>query len=155
VRCCGDGAGQQSRLAAMPLHIYRLIVTWQTNGCQSRRHAALKLLLRRDLSCSLKHSGCEAAIPQALNIDNTKERGVTCNRRRVRRSKALTYSYPHDELVGTLNEICCSSTVSSVTKFVLRLRHLTFTRCRSHGSVLACVSLDRASWTSMLSKRFE
>ena len=57
----------------MPLHIYRLYMTWQKEGCQSQRPVALKLLVRRDLSCLLKHSGCEAAILQTLNMVNIKD----------------------------------------------------------------------------------
>ena len=83
----------------------------------------LKLLLRRDLSCLLKHSGCEAAILQCLNIVNFKDHELTF--------------YLGDFMVITFSAYACSSILSrcirnkscsrtacgsSVTKF-WHLRH--------------------------------
>lgn len=49
-------------------------------GCQSQRPRIVKLLLRRDLSCSLKHHGSEAAIfkeRSTWSISQLKKKSIT------------------------------------------------------------------------------
>jgi hypothetical protein len=153
---CEDGAGQQACLAAAPLHIYRLFVTWQLKGCQSRPPAVLKLLLRRDLSRSLKHSVVRQRSLRMLSIDNTKGYRAAYSLCRFRWPKALGDSFLNDisdRCVGR-NLLLKHTSGVSVTKFVLHLRHFTCARCHSHGSVPARVLLDRASLTSLLSNGF-
>jgi hypothetical protein len=56
----------QLKMNSSDCHVFKVYISsfdagW-TTGCQSQRPRMVKLLFRRDLSCSLKHVGSEAAI---------------------------------------------------------------------------------------------
>ena len=58
--------------------IYWFLETWYMEGCQRERSGTVKLLLRRDLSCSLRQTGSEAAISERFQYDQFHDTTCLC-----------------------------------------------------------------------------